>query len=94
MNARTCCHAGSPPTFIRRCADTAGWVVPGTVLALLPKCPACLAAYVMLWTGVGLSMAAAARVRTSLVVFSVVVLSYVGVRAAMRVAAWYGRSNA
>jgi hypothetical protein len=41
--------------------------VPVTALALVPKCPACLAGYVLLVTGVGLSVAAAAAVRWAII---------------------------
>jgi hypothetical protein len=33
---------------------------------LIPKCPACLAAHVLLWTGLGLSLSAATYIRWGL----------------------------
>jgi hypothetical protein len=75
MRSLACCQNRSSLT--RRFFAAAQWVVPGTILALLPKCPACLAAYVLLWTGVGLSMSAAGIVRTSLLVLSIAMLAYV-----------------
>ena len=83
MSPRSCCGRG---------AEIAGWVVPGATLALLPKCPACLAAYVALATGLGVSFSAAAFIRTSLVVASVSVLALLAARRAVRWKRWRATS--
>jgi hypothetical protein len=46
-------------TWLRRASGVARWILPGVLLALMPKCPLCLAAYVALCTGFTLSFSSA-----------------------------------
>ncbi len=74
-----CCKLGGRRTLGGRCLGAAGWVVPGTVLALMPKCPACVAAYVAL-AGIGISASTASYVRTAAILLCVVSLVFLGIR--------------
>ena len=76
--SNACCNVA------RRSGALAGWVAPAAILAVIPKCPACVAAYVMLWTGVGLSVSAAGALRASLVFACVAVLVLLAARLAWR----------
>jgi hypothetical protein len=80
MNA--CCHAASgpkAPTWVRRVREVFAWVLPGAILVLVPKCPSCLAAHVMLWTGLGLSLSTATYLRWGLLFLGVASLLFLSV---------------
>jgi hypothetical protein len=65
-----------PPSFLRRPLDLSAKVIPVAILAVLPKCPACLAAYVAFGTGIGLSLTAATYLRLLLIVVCLVSLTF------------------
>ena len=78
--------------FPRRVRETAGWIVPAAGLALVPKCPACLAAYIAVGTGVGVSVPTATYVRMFLLITFGASLSYLTVKRMLQVKEWkHGR---
>jgi hypothetical protein len=74
VRATGCCKVA------RRSGEIAGWIVPSAILALLPKCPVCLAAYLMMATGISISVAAAVSLRAFLIVVCVSSLILLGRR--------------
>jgi len=70
-----------PPSFLRRSLDLSAKFIPVAILAVLPKCPACLAAYVALGTGIGLSLTAATYIRLSLIVVCLATLIFLVAKA-------------
>ena len=80
------------PAFARRMRELSGWIVPAAGLALVPKCPACLAAYLAIGTGVGVSVPTATYLRMILLTTFVASLSYVLVKRVLQVKEWrHGR---
>ncbi len=75
---------GAPTSWPRRIAKVIQWAIPITTLALVPKCPMCVAAYVVLFTGIGLSLSAAAAMRWALIALSVAALACLVLRALRR----------
>jgi hypothetical protein len=91
MNLHECCctteSTGSKRNTIApsltsaaRWRAAAGSVMPAAGLALVPKCPACLAMYIALWTGVGISMSTAAYLRMLLIILCVASVVYFAIR--------------
>ncbi len=74
-----CCHAA------RTSRKLAGWIVPGAILVLLPKCPMCLAAYIALGTGMSISIPTAAWVRESVITLCSVWFIYLAWRLLARI---------
>lgn len=68
-----------------RSAKAAGWVVPSAVMVLMPKCPACVVAYIAIVTGAGISVSAAAHLRLVMLVLCVVMLVWMAAKPLLRV---------
>ena len=82
MSEPRCCEAETPPP--RRGLKIAGTVIPTAVLVLLPKCPACIVAYLAMGTGIGVAVSTASHLRTLVLVLCVACLVSVAARQAFR----------
>jgi hypothetical protein len=76
-------ESGTP--LYRRFLNFMGWIVPTAILALIPKCPVCVAGYAVIGTSVGFSLSAFAQLRLALIVLCVVSLSFVGTKSVLYV---------
>ncbi len=88
----SCCDV-SPnrmrPPWIRRMRELVAWIVPSALIVLVPKCPMCLAAYVAVWTGVGLSMTTASYLWWAMLILCVASLLFLIVKRFDRILAFF-----
>ena len=85
MSARTpSCCASERAAWVRRSVEAVVWAAPGAILAVLPKCPACVAMYVALATGLGVSVSAATYLRTGTIVVCSASLLFLAARSVRR----------
>ncbi len=89
MKNGCCCSQNSDVTgadnsWKRATRQAVSWIVPGVVLAAMPKCPLCFAAYVALFTGFGISLAAASFAWWSVAIGCAAVLIYLAATSVCR----------
>jgi len=77
----------------RRGAKAISWIIPGGLLLLMPKCPVCFAAYIALFTGIGISVPAASWIRISLIVVCVASLLLLAFRLVQKLHRRRGRNS-
>ncbi len=61
-----------------------GWILPGLILLFMPKCPACLAGYLAIGTGLGISLATAATLRSGLILLCLGLLALAAIKGSCR----------
>jgi hypothetical protein len=90
-----CCDStsGTKSTTWKSGREAIAWLLPIATLAFIPKCPACVAAYVALWTGLGLSFSAAAYLRGALLLLCIASLLLLIVKQLGRRAAFFRYFN-
>lgn len=72
--ARTGDETRQQQNRMRRVKGVAGWILPGALLVLMPKCPICLAAYVALCTGFTMSYSSAHMILRALTALCIATL--------------------
>ena len=69
MTGMCCAGEGPRRRLARRFCAAVVSLLPGTALALLPKCPLCIAAWITVVTGIGVPAVLAVRMRGFIALF-------------------------
>ncbi len=91
-----CCEttgSGQSSTWTRRARELFAWMLPSVTLLLVPKCPACLAAQLALWTGLGFSLPVATYLRWALLLVCVGSLVWLVVERLRRIQSNFSHLN-
>ena len=64
----------------RCCGEGAAWFRQSALLAGIPRCPTCLAAHAMMWSGIAVSLCMAVRSWLALPVLAVVYVLYLATK--------------
>lgn len=73
-----------PKKHVRGYADSIKLALSVIGFTIIPKCPVCLAGYVALGTGIGLSLATATYLRMLLIVLCILFMAYFIVKYVLR----------
>jgi len=91
MNAHRCCHPVAAQhtgprssTPLWRFYLAVKWATPAAILIVMPKCPMCIAAYVALFTGVGISLSTAAHLRMLVFILCLISFLFLAAKSAAR----------
>jgi hypothetical protein len=81
----SCCSPARPAATAgisrwHRTRRAMSWIVPSVVLAAMPKCPICVAAYIAILTGCGISVATAGAARGLILSGCLAILSYLAAK--------------
>ena len=82
-----------PTALFRRAWRAIQWLFPATLLVLMPKCPLCVAAYVALFTGIGITASTARSIQILMLVLCLTSLAYLAFKY-WRIRRWRASSTA
>ena len=77
---QACANHSRLQSLKRRFRNFGEWLVPSVLLVLVPKCPMCIAAYIALGAGIGISVTAATYLRMALIILCLGSLLFTAIR--------------